>query len=282
MPINPGEQDPLQMPLEIDGMPEAAGQRFDPAQRRAFGSVPTLLGAKLEVPKFEHLDGRALQRVTPENLRSGLGLVSDNSKPHHRYSVDGLVLGADEYTAIVRSPGAFANAVQAKTIAAGKASNDVRLQEKEIKSGYESFRQKWDRQNKVLSGLGTERATLRTLLEWQRVPGYSRSSEVDIVVLASQALNGTFRGMLKTLKDSHQLPADDLVDMDNALAYRLFRGPQKERVKNWGGMLLVADNYVGAKINLFSSRQHEVERRGLQLRNQLHDFNEKHDILQLT
>lgn len=274
------DQLPEQPPFE--GMPEPPSEpRFNPEQRRAFGSVPGLLGSKLEIPDFERLDTTALQRVSPLGLREGLGLIANPGRPRNlRHQVDGLVLSAAEYSAIVRSPSSFVAAVQAKTIAAGNASNDVRLQEKELKSGYHSFRQKWTRQNKVLQGLQAERSTLKTLLEWQATPGYARSKEVNIVVLAGQAMNGTFHSMLKTLKEHHQLSPEEHIDMVDALSYRLYRGPQSERVANWGQTLLVADNYLSAKINLFGNRQHEVEERGFQLKNLLHEFNERHGILE--
>ncbi len=269
----------MQPALEVEGMPEPSHERFNPDQRRAFGSVPTLLGAKLEIPRFERLSGTALERISAESLHVGL-FGADNHGVAGRNAVDGLVLNTAEYTVIVRNPESFQSAIQAKTLAARKASNDVRLQEKELKSGYESFRQKWDRQNKVLKGFHRERQTVATLLEWQAVPGYSRTSEIDIVGLANEALNGTIHNMLKTCKDQYQLSPEDHVEMVNALSYRLFRGPQKERVANWGSTLRVAQNYTDAKINLFQNRQNRVVEFGSRLRSDLDNFYQKHDLLQ--
>lgn len=272
--VSPEQQDP-QLAIEAEGMPVAALEpRFNPDQRRAFGSVPRLLGARMDIPAFERLDQTALERVSPEGLRAGL-LGHDTGT-----AVDSIVLNAEEYTAIVRNPKSFQGAVQSKTIAARRAANPVYAEEGELKSGYQSLRSKWSRQNRVIAGLDQELSTITTLQKWQRDPGFNRSKEVDIVMLAGQAWNGTIANMLRTYKDQHDLSAEEHHAMTNALAYRLFRGPQNERIANWGNTLAVAHTYTAAKKNLFQRRQNEVVRLGSRLAQQLSEFNEKHGILE--
>lgn len=264
-----------QLALQAEGMPEAVELRFDPAQRRAFGSVPGLLGKNLTIPSFEHLDQTALDRVTPEGLRKGL------LGPQNRNAVDGIVLSPDEYTVIVRSPASFQAAIQAKTAAAGKSTNEIRAAEKEMKSAKDSFEQKWRRQHEVIKGLEVEKETLQTLLEWQRVPGFSRTSEVDIVALTNQAWNGTISNMLKTYAIQHELSVKEQHDMVNALAFKLFRGPQTDRVAHWGETLEFARSYTGAKLSLFRQRQQKVVRFGKKLSTELNDFYKQHGIFEI-
>lgn len=274
MTVDNPNQYPLQPSLEAEGMPELPERRFDPAQRRAFGSVPGLLGRELDIPSFEQLDGLALERVSPRGLRRGL-LGAEG-----RNAVDGVVLNAEEYTAIVRNVDSFQAAIQARTASASRANNPVRATEKVLLSGRESFEQKQHRQNAVLTGLRQEQATIDTLLEWQRVPGFSRTSQIDIVSLASQAYNGTFANMLRACKDQYELSPKEYADMQHALAYRLFRGPQNDRVANWGQVLEVAHSYTNAKASLFRTRQQKVQRASKRLVTDLENFYERHGIFE--
>lgn len=269
---------PFEQPaLEAEGMPtlEEDLSRFDPSQRRAFGSVPGLLGKGVDIPKFERLDGRALELVEPDRLRRGL------LGPQDRYAVDGIVLNPEQYTAVVRDPQSFQDAIQAKTAAAARNANPVRAVEKELKSGREAFLGKWHKQRDVITGLEHEKEVLGTLLEWQRVPGFSRTSEIDIVALANEALHGTFTNMLRAYKEQHGLSTEEHHHMMQAMYYRLLRGPQRDRIANWGSMLQLANVYTGAVLNLFKGRQQRVVRFGTRLTHDLNDFYETHGLLEL-
>lgn len=261
-----------QLAFETEGMP-AQEPLFNPEQRRAFGSVPTLLGKNMEIPAFHRLDANALARVEPAIIKRGL-LGQEG-----RHAVDGIVLSPEEYEVVVRNPRSFQASIQAKTIAANKnLQNEARAKEKEIKSPKHAFEQKTDRHETVLASLTSERDMLTELLEWQKVPGYARTSQIDIVSLAGQAWNMTFRGMLHTLKDQHELTADQHIDLVNAMAYKLFRGPQNERMSYWGDMLRVARSYNQAKISLFNNRHRKITRYGGRLASQLDQHHDQHGI----
>jgi hypothetical protein len=266
-----------QLPLEAEHMPVPPEDtaRMHPSQRRAFGSVPGLLGRQLDIPPFERLDGTSLELVEPESLRANL------FGQQGRNAVDGIVLNAEQYTAIVRSPESFQSSIQAKTVAADRSVNPVRAVEKELKSGRDAFRQKWYKQRDVINGLEHEREVLHTLREWQKVPGFARTAEIDIVALANEALHGTINNMLQAYKDQHQQTPKEHHDMVNALYYRLFRGPQNDRIAYWGKTLEVADNYTTAVLFLFKGRQNKVNRFGTRLSQDLDDFYAKHGIFEL-
>lgn len=274
MPANSGEHDPFQLPLEAEGMPESPHDeaRFDPAQRRAFGSVPGLLGRELTIPPFERLNAVALRRVEPDAIKSGL-LGREGG-----YAVDTVVLNPEEYTTVVRSPRSFQRSVQAKTVAANRSANEIRAKEKEIRSGHHAFENKADRHVTYIESLVEERAMLEELLEWQRTPGFARTSQIDIVALANRAWNLTFRGMLDALKNHYDLTVEEHSNMTNAMAHKLFRGPQRDRIAYWGEMLAVARDYNRAKTILFTNRQHKIARRSGELAVQLDELYEKHGI----
>lgn len=275
MPVNPHDTHPdSQLALEAEGMPvpQESATRFDPSQRRAFGSVPGLLGKNMDIPAFERLNGEAVARVEPEVMLSGL-LGREGG-----YAVDSVVLNAEEYTTVVRNPDSFRSAIQGRTVAANRSTGTLLAQEREIKSGKHAFESKADKHATYIDSLVGERAVLEELLEWQRVPGFSRTSQVDIVALAGRAWNITFRGMLDTLKDQYDLTPEQHIDLTNAMAYKLMRGPQRERIGYWGDMLQAALRYNRAKTILFTNRQHRIARQTGELAVQLSDLYEKHGI----
>ncbi len=273
MPVN-SAPDPNQLPLEAEGMPTPPENPalFDPAQRRAFGSVPGLIGRNMTILPFERLNGEALQRVDPGAIESGL-LGREGG-----YAVDGVVLNAEEYTTVVRNPRSFQSAVQARTVAVNRGANEIRAEEKALKSPQHAFEGKAPKHAAYIESLVEERAMLEELLEWQRTPGYARTTEIDIVSLANQAWNLTFRGMLSTLKDQYGLTNEQHIDMTNAMAYKLFAGPQNDRMAYWGGMLRVAQHYNRVKTILFVNRQHKIARHSGELAVQLGDLYAKHGI----
>ena len=249
--------DPGQLLIEAEGMPEVpapeAAPRFEMNRRRAFGSVPGLIGKELDIPEADKIPELAKQNVQPQVIRAGL------LGPQGRHSVNGIVLNPAEYQLVVRSPKSFLNSVQATTLKANQnIPNDVRLQEKELKSGKLALEAKAASHEVYLTTLAQEKDILSELLKWQRTPGFAHSTQIDIVSYANQAWNLTFRGMLQTLKHQHHLTAAEHIDMTNAMAHRLFRGPQRQRMEYWGGMLEVALEYTRAKNSLFTHRLHKV------------------------
>jgi hypothetical protein len=240
--------------LPLEGL-EAADQlipRFDPDQHRAFGSIPGLIGKEVEVPPFHRLDGKALERVRSTDIREGLYGVSGN------YAVNGLVLGAEEYTAIVRHAPSFQKAIQARITAANRPTNDIRTREKELRGVQAALRSKTERHQKVLSGLDGEHENLSTLKEWQHTPGFWRASETDIRVMASSAWE-SFHHMTHVLADHYDLSSNERVDVDQALAYRLLRGGQRERIGYWGEMLELGIDYNRSRHLLFEHSARIVE-----------------------
>ena len=250
--------------------------RFDASQRRAFGSVPSLLGKEIDVPAFHRLSEVALRRIEPENLQAGLYGAEGNN------AVNGLALTTRQYEVIIRNHRAFNAAIRNKTLAANMSTNELRKREKELRSVHGSLVNKEQRHEGVLDGLGQERQTLTKLADWQRTPGYWRTREAELRMLATSAWEGSFLNILKVLQDQHELPPEDYIDMTQALAYRLTKGPQNERMAHWGGMLGVSLKYNKSVTALFSTSAHKIISDKAQLEKKLNEFYEQSGLLRPT
>ena len=262
-----------QLPLEIEAEASVAEPRFNPDQYRAFGSVPTMLGKRIEVPPFERLDGLAWQRTEPAALAQGLFGVEGNT------AVNGLALGSDFYKAIVRNHDAFQASIRNTTQAANRQTGDVRAREKELRSVAAALRSKQERHEKILSGIAAQQEGLEKLIDMQKTPGYHRRlTEVDVRMLAATAWDQSFMGMLRVLKDQHDLTNNDLIEMSQALSYRLLRGPQKDRVQNWGSMLALGSRYNRNVATMFGHSLRTITRGQEELEQRLGEFYEANNI----
>ncbi len=258
--------------LLLDGMPESALPRFNTEQHRAFGSLPGLVGRNLEIPDFPRLDNKALERVTPEGIARGLYGRED------RYTVDGLVHSAEEYTGIVRNVPAFRSSISATILQANRMTNGVRAAEKQLKGTHAALTSKRAVHETVISGLANEAENLKQLKEWQKVPGFWRTSELEMRLKGNQAWNYSFRHILDVLKDQYELSPEEHIDMIHAMAYKLFRGPQTERVKYWGEMLGAGQRYNKARRVLFTQRTHVIDSSLKRIDTQIEKFQAEHGI----
>lgn len=251
---NQFREQPEQLPIEVDE--PSASVRFDPLQRRAFGSVPTLVGKNMDIPKFEQLDGHGWERTSADTMRQGLYNTSDKA----RYAVNGVALSPEFYEQIIRNQKAFKTSIGAKTLAANRLSNTDLTDERYGKSQTEPLVAKQIRHEMIIHGLKQQEYTLETLLEWQRQPGYWRTSENELRIMATSAWDQTFDGMLRTLRENYNLSGNELVDMQQALAYRLLRGPQDSRMQEWGEHLTVGKQYTQNVRMLFEQSERRIMR----------------------
>ena len=261
-PGQPGDELPIELPVEEEAKP-----RFDPDQFRAFGSVPRLLGSQINVLKFEQLDSRAWEQTSPEILEQGLFGVEGGT------AVNGIVLGAEFYEAIIRNHNSFLASVHAKTANANRLGTDPRVQEKLYRSQAASLKNKHERHDKIISGLEDRKETLATLIDMQRTPGYhKRISEVDIRTMATTAWEGVFMGMFHALKDQYDLSNEDMIEMERALSYRLLGGPQADRIENWGKMLKLGSRHTNGMWAMFRQSRNAIEKRQGRIEEELEDF----------
>lgn len=260
------------MQLPLDGMPEPAALRFDTEQHRAFGSLPGLVGRNLEIPDFHRLNSVALERVAPSTIMRGL------FDREGRYAVDGLVLSAEEYKGIVRNVPAFRTSISATILRANRMTNDIRTTEKELNGTHAALTSKRGVHDTVISSLVYESDNLKQLQEWQKVPGFWRTTELEMRLKGNQAWNYSFRHMLDVLKDQYELAPEEHIDMVHAMAHKLFRGPQRDRVAYWGEMLSTSQNYNNARKTLFIQRTHVIDSALKRIDTQIEDFHTKHGL----
>ena len=261
-----------QLPLDVEEAP-AAEPRFDPDQYRAFGSVPTMLGKRIDVPPFERLDNLAWRRTDPAGIERGLFGVEGNT------AVNGLALGSEYYKAIIRNHDAFQASIRNTTQAANRQTGDLRAREKQLRSVAGALRSKQERHEKILSHVATQQEGLAKLADMQKTPGYHRHlTEADVRLLATTAWDQNFMGMLSVLKDQHDLTNNQFIEMSQALSYRLLRGAQKERVANWGAMLGLGMRYNRNVATMFTHSLSTIERERETLEGQLEEFYETNGI----
>lgn len=241
---------------------ETSRSTFDPNRYRAFGSVPKLLGKEISLLDRERIDEVAWQRTDPVVIRSGLFSREGGT------AVNGLVLGAGYYEAIIRNQGSFLSSVQAKTVDANRQVKDPRATEKMYHSMLGSLRNKSDRHEKIIGDLSGREQTLARLADMQRTPGYHRRvSEAELRVMATTAWESVFTGMLTALKDQYELSSDEMINMQHAMAYRLLHGDgskgnqQAELMAGWGAMLGVGRDYTHGLKALFSHSQRKITAR---------------------
>jgi hypothetical protein len=251
----------------------AETQRFNPSQRRAFGSVPGLLEGIVDIPEFHQLDALALRRVEPDTIRRGLFDVRGN------LAVDGVALNPAQYKAIIRHQPSFLAAIRAGVMAASTHDNDLRYQEKQYRSALASLDSKHVRHEKVLQGLSNEADNLQKLAAWQKAPGYARTNEMDLRVQVTQAWQGSFMNILSVLRDQHRLHPEEHSAMEQALAYRLFKGSQRDRMAAWGGMLDVSQTYNNAVTVLFEQSDRQIAKTHEELSGRLADFYDANGLL---
>lgn len=266
---------PEELPLSIDTSPDVTTQRFNPDQLRAFGSIPNMIASNIDAPAFDRLDTWAWEHSAPAALESGLfGRPEPNGT-----AVNGLVLGAEYYTAIIRNQDAFEASIRAKTLAANRNTNDIRLAEKELRSAQQSLVSKKTRHEKVLTGLADVRNALDTVSDMQRTPGYHRNiGEADVRLLATTVWEQSFMAMLGALKDHHGLTNEQTIDMTQAMSYRLLRGPQNDKVKNWGEMLRLGTRYNRSTSTLFARSAHQIDLRLGEVEQSFDDLYERFGI----
>jgi hypothetical protein len=244
---------PETLPLDGDAIVEPT-PRFDPSQHRAFGSVPGLIGKDLDVPRFEQLSPWAWEHTDADIVAQGL--YRDTA----RFSVDGIVLSPELYEQVIRNQSAFLASIGGKTLVANRLSNPERAKEKFDKSQIASLESKQARHETIITQLAADEERLATLQEWKRTPGYWKTSEGQMRLMATTAWDQTFIGMLRTLKDNYDLSNEQFIDMQHALAYRLFKGPQTERIEQWGNYLQLGREYTHNCKTLFQQSDSRIKK----------------------
>lgn len=269
---------PEELPLGIE-QDTPSRPVIDMDKFRAFGSIPRLLGSEISTLTFEQLDRRAWERTEPSVIEQGLFGREGGT------AVNGLVLGSELYEAIIRNQDSFLASIAATTTKANRQTPDPRAQEKNYHSQIASLVNKQSRHENIIADLERRQEILLTFQDMQRTPGYhKRISELELRVMATTVWESVFVGMLRALKDQYDLSNNEIIEMEQALSYRLLKADkagknsQNERMANWGKMLRLGNRYTGAAKSLFTRSKTLVERGREGLEDELAEFYHVHQI----
>jgi hypothetical protein len=250
--------------------PEESTARFNAEQRRAFGSVPKLLGVELN-PAIE-LTEEDERRVDVSSLHKGLYTTWREG----RRVVNGLGLNKKEYTAIPRSISHLETHVSAVAGAAHEGlSNEIRTAEVEQTSPIHVLERFQAEMPEVIKGLDAEKEQLARLRSYIRTPGFARTTQADLVVLANNVLQISFTNMLRVSAHNLDWSMKEKEAAAQAMQQRLFRGPQRSRVQYWGELSGLALQYTNHKRLLFIQRLHEVDSRLIKAKKEYDSFRDE-------
>ncbi len=273
--VGPKSAEPFPGALPLEGL-EVPRAALEPERRRAFGSVPRLLGVNLELTL--QLTAADKAHATAENLQSALYGAEGQS-------VNGLVLNPAEYSAILIHATSFEERLGARAERAHAHSNPIRRAEAKIDAPLHAYRDRGgllDKHIGVVAGLSTEVAKLAELAKYIRVPGYALTTEAKMRLLTTYAWEHSFDNLLRVAANQQHWTLRERHGATEAMAARLFSGPQTERVGYWGEITGLARTYASQKRALFTQRQHQVETRIMLLNQQRDAFDATHGITRIT
>ncbi|MEO8104964.1 MAG: hypothetical protein ABI602_01370 [Candidatus Saccharibacteria bacterium] len=264
---------PGAQPFEGLEVPRAV---FAPERRRAFGSVPRLLGVNLELSLQVNRADKA--HATTENLQSALyGRVDQ--------AVNGLVLNPAEYSVILINASSFEDRLGARAEAAHAHSNPIRRAEAKIDAPLHAYRDPGGLLAKHIgqvASLTAETDKLAELAAYIHVPGYAQTTESNLRLLATYAWEHSFDNLLRVAANRQDWTLRERHGAAESMAARLASGPQTQRVGYWGELTGLALNYANRKRALFTQRQHLIETRIKLISQQRDVFDSTHGITRIT
>jgi hypothetical protein len=172
--------------------------------------------------------------------------------------VDSLPLNQTEYNLIVRSPDSFSDFAKARSLNDKELSDDV-IATSERASGH-ALNHKLTAMQEHHAKLVDNRMLLRILQKEAAAPGFAHYSEEDMKQFIGVAWN-EFRGILDTVHIQRGWDDEQRTKAEASLINYLTQGSQQIRVAHWQGMIKLADNYMSARMVLFSNRIRSVSDR---------------------
>ena len=246
--------EPMPGAIPFDGMANMP-RRFEPTRRRAFGSMPRLLGVDLEL----HMDLSTTDFDRVESDYITESLYTDKGR-----SVNGLALNPQEYGVLFRSQQTFENAIVARASTPHALSHPLRHDEVKLTAPLHAYQDDGgllEKHQLAVHGFTDEVTNLNELRGYIKARGFAHTTEARLRQVATYAWEKTFTNILYVLGDQRRLEPRDRHANAEAMATKLFAGAQSERVAYWGVMSTLAERYTNAKRLLFTQRQHVIESR---------------------
>lgn len=262
------------VPLPLDGVVPRAS--FEPERRRAFGSVPRLLGVNLELN---------LELTASDRQHAAGGYLRDSLFSSQGQQVNGLALNPAEYATVLINAPTFEERIGARAERAHKYSNPIRREEAKLNAPWHAYQDHnglLEKHQAVVTGLAGEVSALEELMRYIRARGYALTNEGRIRQLATYAWQHSFDNILEVASNQRGWTRREHHGAVEAVATNLVTGPQNQRIGYWGGITGLAHEYAKKKRALFTQRQHVVESRIKVIEKQRDIFYADHGIQPLT
>lgn len=235
------EQQELLSQLEEKAKPVAFGRFVKPEMYDVFGDYD--LSAVTE-PESAWMNPDNLTRPLFNPTRDERSLVVDN-----------IGLNAYEYGILVRSPEGLGRSAVSRVLGANDIDEE-RLAASE-RGRIHAFENKHEKMFEHTQKLRERRTEIKELHREAKKPGYAHKTEEWMKQHLSAAWQ-EFQIILDVTHTQRGWTDEQRQRAQAALISRLTQGSQRDRVKHWQEMLQLADNYLGARITLFSNRIRQV------------------------
>lgn len=169
--------------------------------------------------------------------------------------VDNIGLNAYEYGIIVRSPVGLGRSAVSRVLGVNEIDDERIAATKRGRRHY--FEVKFPLMQEHESKMTAGRIEIKDLLKEAKKPGYAHKNEAWMKEHLSAAWQ-EFQTILDVAHLQRGWDDDKRKRAEAALLSRLTQGSQRDRVKNWLEMLHLADDYLGARIALFTDRISQI------------------------
>lgn len=255
--------------LPIPALPPINPHLVGPDRRRAFGSLPRLIGVSLEAAA--ELTNEDMLRVSPDSIKSSLYSEGD-------YVFNGLALNSDEFKVIMLSPKSLRTRVGARADSAHASSNPIRRQEVKMTAPKHVLEQVLPLQEALAAKASKEVAELEAFSKFMRSPGYAHYKEADLRTQATSVLTGSFANLLRVAGEQQAWTPEQVKRARPALETRLFTGPQRQRIGQWWQYTDIATRYGQARLAMFTQRAHATTSEINKINKQLAEFYEANGL----
>jgi len=229
---------------------------IDLAARNAFARVPTLDYFGVDASLFDLVTPEAEQLSDPHAVLSGLF----NAKSPH--AVDGVVLGAAEYSVVPRNLDALTRQVGARTLRAqveDPRTDSDRISKSE-RSGAHALESKLPKLRNLYRVYGEQVLLLNWMQKEIKNHWMAHTNELDMRTKAVTT-RGIFDGMFMAIADSEKWNSDTRKSVDAAHQESLLTGTFANKKQYWREMVDVAKTYTEAKRTLVYLRGTAIKKR---------------------